>query len=156
MTAEEKNRLLEKARFISLIEKRYEEALALLDHFLARHKNDLDALCLKGNILDLKGLDCSLELNKTEIEKCFTKALKCYNTILTIDSKNTNAMIDIGDYWERKCNHQEALKWYSLSINIMQKINNDSLSEELNETSAKRQKILEILSQIKGKTRNLG
>ena len=45
MTAKNKNDILEKAKFISLLEKKYEEAIKLLDHFLVKHRNDLDGAC---------------------------------------------------------------------------------------------------------------
>ena len=149
MTAKNKNDILEKAKFISLLEKKYKEAIKLLDHFLVKHRNDLDALRLKGNILDLKGLDSSVGLKETEIESCFTEALKCYYAILFIDNQNANAMIDIGDYWERKNDCQEALRWYNLAIDALEKVNNNSVLEELDETIIKRQKILELLSKEK-------
>ena len=109
-----------KAADIGFMLNQYDDALVLVNHFLRGNPKDTLALSMKGNLLDMQPLwDATLPrptLNEEEAEVCHEEALRCYQGILSLDPKDAEAMRDIGDYWERKENHAEALRWYDRAI----------------------------------------
>ena len=144
-------RTFQRARFIGLYLHRYDDAIALVNHFLRSHPKDTLALSLKGNLLDVKGsnyndymknvliyepgkgldvdemeqrmealrdVDLPRVLSEEEEEACYEEALSCYQKILSLDPKDVEAMVDIGDYWERKESYAEALRWYDRAIAV--------------------------------------
>ena len=56
--------ILEEARYLAVIEKKYRNALSLLHDILEKDSSDVDALRLKGNIFDLMALD--QDINSSE------------------------------------------------------------------------------------------
>ena len=144
MDAKDRISLLEDAKFLALFDKKYDEAIFLVDRLLSERDNDIDALRLKGNILDLKALDISLPTDLETNKGFFSEAKKCYEKILEIDQNNALAMIDLGDYWAREDNYSVALKWYDNAIHVLENgIYHSSLEEEMEEAVCKRSELIE-------------
>ncbi len=113
---------LENAQYLATIEKNYTDALEIVDALLHEDPDDVDALRLKGNILDLKSLDQKTENPaSSSYEKYQEKARCCYAAILKISPNNTVAHIDLGDYWSRKEEYGKAVLYYNKAIELLNK-----------------------------------
>ncbi len=113
-------KLLEEAKAIATLEHNYEKALRKIAVVLNDNPNDIDALILKGNILDL--------------DEEYEKSLKCYEKVVAIDKNNVRALIDMGDWYSKQGNVEEALTFYDRALTLLkQNIYYLSKEEELNE-----------------------
>lgn len=102
---------LEQAKRLSLAGE-YHEAHHIVDELLNDNPDNLDVLRLKGNILDLEYAskeDVSLPPSRYYYEK-----------ILTIDSENTLALIDLGDYWLNAEAYEKSLHYYDKAISLLE------------------------------------
>jgi tetratricopeptide (TPR) repeat protein len=101
---------------------RYVEALASLDVIMERQPKHVEALRLKGNVLELKALDrAQYESKKLLRSRDFVAARKCYETILLLDPENTLALIDLGDHFRNLGASEKALEYYESAISLLQK-----------------------------------
>lgn len=135
MTDEERNEIIGKASKSVILSKDFNSALELLEGMLDNDPNDIDALSLKGNIIDLY---VSQTKNLSEEEKIdkLNESKGYYEKILRINSNFVRAIIDIGDYWEQFDNYQSALEWYYKARDLLKNgIYSYSLEDEINETN---------------------
>lgn len=108
---------LEKAKTLAIIHRQYNKALKIVNYLLKLKSSDIDALRLKGNILDLQTLDLMRDQSVISTDaQNFDHARICYEKILKLDPGNIVALIDMGDYWERRENYEIALEYYNKAI----------------------------------------
>jgi lipopolysaccharide biosynthesis regulator YciM len=80
---------------------------------------DLNALALKGNLLDLRAaIAAELGLGD-EAEDEWRRARRCYETMLKVDANSVRAMIDLGDHCARKTAHKDAIGWFDRAIDLL-------------------------------------
>jgi tetratricopeptide (TPR) repeat protein len=146
------HRRLEEARKYAVEEEEYNMALSIIENFLYDHPNDLDALRLKGNILELKAYDME-ELGDSFSQEQFNKLIElsreCYETLLSKDPNFVVAYIDLGDYWNHKGNHDLALKNYDRAIALLKEgIYYSSREEEFEEVYWAKSELLREIGAI--------
>ena len=114
-------KLLEKAKAIATLEHNYIKALQMITTILEANPNDIDALTLRGNILDL--------------DEQYDESLKCYKKALAIDERCVRAIIDMGDWYRNNGEVEKALNFYDQALSLLNKnIYYLSKDEELNDT----------------------
>ncbi|QOX77502.1 hypothetical protein FY034_00605 [Trichlorobacter lovleyi] len=96
----------------------YEGALSVLDRLIEVYPKYIGAILYKGNLLDLWGLSGAVE--EMESEKLFETARACYEQALEMDLDCIPAYIDLGDYWERKGEHENAIKSLNTAIKMLE------------------------------------
>jgi len=112
---EERLERLEAARE-SAREGEYRRALELAQEVLDAEPYDLNALALKGNILDYQA-EVAAELGLADLAvEAADEARWCYETMLEIDADNVRALIDMGDHQARRARHEDALRWFDRAI----------------------------------------
>jgi tetratricopeptide (TPR) repeat protein len=142
--------LLERAKNLSIVERQYDKALEIISKLLESDRKDIDALRLKGNILDLMGSDPIQDVTETSgAMDNFEKARECYEEILRIDPQNTLALIDMGDYWEQMGDYEIALKFYDKAIELLKKGHfYISYEDEMEEAFSSRSELIKIIRNI--------
>jgi tetratricopeptide (TPR) repeat protein len=91
--------LLETARMLS-ISGQYEEAIPLLEDYLSVFPNDVSALKLMGNVIELQILDKERETEGRFAQSPqYIKALNLYEKALALAPHDIELHIDIADYW---------------------------------------------------------
>ena len=115
-------KLLEKAKALAVLHRKYNESIEIVDYLLRHRSNDIDALRLKGNILDLQALDLMQDqsVDSTDIQN-LDHARTCYEKILTLDPENVVALIDMGDYWKHRENYEVASEYYNRAIELLKR-----------------------------------
>lgn len=94
----------------------YRHALELAQEVLDAEPYDLNALALKGNILDYQA-EVAAELGLADLAvEAAEEARHCYETMLQVDRENVRALIDIGDHLSRRSRHEDALGWYDRAL----------------------------------------
>lgn len=111
--------LLEKARYMATITGQYSEAIEVVNTLFAVNGEDIDALKLKGNILDLSALGLIKDNMLREGRQQFEEARTYYEQILKLDTNNIPALVDMGDYWRRSEKPEMALAYYGKAINLL-------------------------------------
>jgi tetratricopeptide (TPR) repeat protein len=109
---------LSEAKNMAFLEKDYDSSISILDEWLNSNKDDVDALRLKGNILDLKALD--LMQDGIEDISLFELARNCYEKILIIKPNSPLAYVDLAEYWLRNGCAKEALTLCNKSIELLE------------------------------------
>ena len=100
----------------------YGEALAALEKVVGRQPEDVEALRLKGNILELKVLDRAQYRSENLLRsRDWLAARKCYESILSVDPENTLALIDLGDHYRNMGASTKALEYYEVAIALLEK-----------------------------------
>lgn len=98
----------------------YDEAIRRISRFLRGAPHDLEAIRLKGNMLELKALDraqyhCKKLLRSEE----YLEARRCYERILKVDEGNTLALIDLGDHFANLGAHDKAGSYYEAALTLL-------------------------------------
>lgn len=107
-----------------------------------------ELLRFKANVIDLK---TSQELNgniisEKESEKQYELAYTLYLSILKTKPDYVPAIIDIGDYWERKGMLEHSLIFYDNAIELLEKgIFGESLKDEVEEAFYNKAMVLKEL-----------
>lgn len=105
--------VLEEARGLSL-DGHYEEALLMVDRLLQSAADDVDALRLRGNVLELQALDRHEYSNKKLLSRAeYVEARRCYERILALDPGNPMALMDLGDHYKNLSAFDRALEYYA-------------------------------------------
>lgn len=113
MDSSDRIQVLEEARSLSL-DGRYEEALLMVDRLLRVAADDVDALRLRGNVLELHALDRHERSNKRLMSSDeYVEARRCYERILTLEPHNTMALMDLGDHYKNLSAFDRALEYYA-------------------------------------------
>lgn len=97
--------MMRPARALATLEHDTAGAIRVLEAILRENPDDLDALMLKGNILDMDG-------NHEE-------ALKFYQQALNLDPDNVPALIDFGDCIAWLGRYQEAIGYYERALELL-------------------------------------
>ena len=148
MKHDERLERLEAARE-SAREGEYRRALELTQEVLDAEPYDLNALALKGNILDYQA-EVAAELGLTELAvEASDEARYCYETMLEIDAENVRALIDLGDHQARRSRHEDAIGWFDRALAQLDAGRYfSSLDEDLAEALARKRDSLIALNRI--------
>ncbi len=120
---------LSEARLVSLSGD-YAEALRLIDLYLIAHNNDVDALLLKGNTLELVAYaqteddDLSYE-NSEEL----TQAKTCFESILSQDPTHVNALFDLAGLYKAAKQNEKSLMLLQAAEALL--MNDDPMNQEM-------------------------
>jgi tetratricopeptide (TPR) repeat protein len=97
----------------------YETALRVVDLILNRFPDDIDALRLKGNAIELwiSAEFDAIPTVQSNVQLSLARA--CYEKILTIDPRNTLALKDLADHLKDLGEKTEALILYKELIDIL-------------------------------------
>lgn len=116
---EQRLQQLEQARALSM-ECNYDSALALVETLLGERSDDVEALRLKGNILEQKALDLN-EYKRAKLTKShdYLLARECYERVLRVDPRNTVALIDLGDHYKNLDAYDKAFSFYERAIDLL-------------------------------------
>jgi tetratricopeptide (TPR) repeat protein len=99
----------------------YAAALDSIEVILGAYPENLDALRLKGNVLEQRALDENeLSSRGLAISSDFLDALACYEKILRIDPKNTIGLIDLGDHYKYTDAFDQAFECYGNAIDLLE------------------------------------
>lgn len=109
---------LDDARMASL-EGDYERALAIVDSILAGQPNDIEALRLKGNTIDLKILACMRPVGIESRESEIVTARECYEKILAQDPHDYPALLDLADHCRNFGRKPEAQEQYKRLVDLL-------------------------------------
>jgi len=94
----------------------YRHALEQAQDVLDAEPYDLNALALKGNILDYQS-EVATELGLADLAaEASEEARHCYELMLEIDAENVRALIDSGDHLARRGQHKQALGWFDRAL----------------------------------------
>ena len=107
--------LLEKAKALAILHHDCQEALKTLAPLLTENPMDVDALILRGNILDLG--------------EEYEESKKCYDTVLRMNPNNTRGLIDMADWYSHKGDVNKASDYYDRALTLL-KNNNYYLCRE--------------------------
>jgi tetratricopeptide (TPR) repeat protein len=111
--------LLERAKFLSL-SGAYEEALAIVNDVLLIQPQDIEALRLKGNIIELKVLSREVSSGGLYVQSAeFTIARQCYERILMLEPSNVMALVDLGSHWKNLGEYLKAQEFYDRATNLL-------------------------------------
>lgn len=136
---------LERAKELAL-EGSYEPALQIIDDLLGDNRLDIDALRLKGNVLDLEVVHQTELLSNSEKAHKIELAKQCYEEALNISPNNVLALIDIADFWREQQQCAKALQYYDQALELLKHGQAYlSLEDELEEAYAGKLETLRIL-----------
>lgn len=104
------------------MEGRYAAALAALDMILRTAPKNIQALRLRGNVLELRALDrAQYSAAKLLRSRDYVRARSCYEQILEQDPSNTLALIDLGDHFRNLGAADKAGTYYEAAIDQLSK-----------------------------------
>jgi tetratricopeptide (TPR) repeat protein len=111
---------LEDARVFSL-QGDYEAALRVVNDVLQNAPGCVDALRLKGNVLELKAFDES-EHSSKPLALCadYIAARECYEAILSEHPENVLAHLDLADHFKNLDAFDKALQLYASALTALQ------------------------------------
>jgi tetratricopeptide (TPR) repeat protein len=95
-------------------------ALKQLDDLVRQEPLNVEALRLKGNILEWGAYERALHSPaKLLRSRGFLEARKCYEQILSLDPENTLAHIDLADHFRNLGANQKALEFYERAMKLL-------------------------------------
>ena len=113
------------------LQRRYDDALRILDGLLRTVPNDLPTLRMKGNLLELKAMDLLENSSKRLTSSAdYMTARQCYEAILRIDKQNVRVLIDLGDHYRTLDAKDKAIEYYRGAANALQKAPTESSRKE--------------------------
>jgi tetratricopeptide (TPR) repeat protein len=106
---EKENEELAEARFLSL-SGNYKEALQRIEMYLLKWPDNVDALLLEGNVLELGAYACS-EIEDLSFENCddLARSKSCYESILAKDPNHAAALCDLAGLYKSAKRYAESL-----------------------------------------------
>lgn len=148
-TPQQRTQNLERAKEFAL-QGSYESALQIIDDLLAVNRLDIDALRLKGNVLDLEVVHQTELLSNTEKANKIELAKQCYEEALNIAPNNVLALIDIADFWREQQQFAKALGYYDHALELLKHRQAYlSLEDEMDEAYAGKLETLRMLGDEK-------
>jgi tetratricopeptide (TPR) repeat protein len=111
----------------------YQSALAIVSQILVDEPLNIEALRLRGNILELSVLGAMQPVLAEDRAKDLDLALSSYETILRISPGDTLAMKDLADHYNKFRDKRYALGLYSQLISVLreQEEKGQDVGEEL-------------------------
>ncbi len=100
----------------------YKKAYQCLDNILEKFPDNINALGVKGSMLEDEGLN-----SDANQDLLFDKARQCYERVLKINPMHLQAIIDLGDYWRRKDANHNALEMYQKAILVWENYKHDDV-----------------------------
>lgn len=112
---------LEQAKSLSLAGD-YASALRLIEQVLELDPKDIDALRLKGNVIELEIMDREANqptkfLYSVEVGR----ARACYERILLLDPSHVGALVDLGAHWKNRGEMAKALEYFDKALQLYEK-----------------------------------
>ena len=99
----------------------YQRALERLDAMLSEKPDELEAIRLKGNVLELRAFDgAQYHAKKLLLLPDFVGARKCYERILELDPRNTLALADLGDHYKNLGAHKKAVSYLVQAAKLLE------------------------------------
>jgi len=99
----------------------YRAALDAIEAILRKHPGDLDALRLKGNILEQKALDEHERSPRSlALSLDYLTAFACYEQVLGVDPRHTVALIDLGDHYRYVDAFDQAFTFYRSAMELLE------------------------------------
>ena len=92
----------------------FQEAYKCVEDVLAVFPDQIQALGLKGRILDFEALS-----NPEEKQENFELARECYERLYESYPDHPQVNQDLGDYWKRKGEVDKALTYYDTAIRVL-------------------------------------
>lgn len=136
---------LEDAKSFALSED-FEQALNLVELLLRNNPHDTEALCFKGNVLEMwfQFDQCHSPSGTThKSDRRIFDAKYCYETALKKDPNSTRALRDLADNLKELGEKEKALENYNRLISILTKLSsNATIQEELDEAISERAELL--------------
>jgi tetratricopeptide (TPR) repeat protein len=117
------------------LEGRPADALKALEGMLAADADYIEALRLKGNILEVAALEQADRDQDTPLKHPgMWEARRCYERILQLDPDNTLALIDLGDHFGNLYAYEKAEDFYQRAIALLERgVFRWSLGDEIQE-----------------------
>lgn len=129
---------LEDARKLSIAGD-YSEALACIEVVLNQNSNKVEALRLKGNIIELKVFRDELNSNYDFVRSPeILKARACYEQALRLQPNHAGVLVDLGTHWKNLGNFDKALPYFDRVI---------ALQASLSEFNSERDDLVEALQE---------
>jgi tetratricopeptide (TPR) repeat protein len=116
-----RDQMLEQAKMATLAGD-HSEALHLLDVLLRNRPDDVEALCLKGNALELFVLAERLNgpmLEEAKYDDRMLEAKRCFETAISINPYHIYALRDFADHLKKMSHRDEALNLYDQVIDLL-------------------------------------
>lgn len=136
---------LEDAKSFALSED-FEQALNLVELLLRNNPHDTEALCFKGNVLEMwfQFDQChSLSDAMQKSDSRISDAKHCYETALKNDPNSTRALRDLADNLKELGEKAKALETYNRLISILTELpSTATIQEELDEAISERAELL--------------
>lgn len=95
---------------LSVAKKKLEAPLAKLEEILLHAPQDIDALLMKGNIIDLYF---------SSLHEIHEIARSCYKEVLILVPSNVCALIDMGDWYAAENEYKESIRFYNKAIRLL-------------------------------------
>lgn len=112
--------LLENSRLLAM-NCEYNDALNSIEEILEEYPGNLDALRLKGNVLEQKALDENEASPRSlALSEDYLAALACYEKVLETDPRNTVALIDVGDHYKNLNAFDQAFTCYRSAMDLLE------------------------------------
>lgn len=137
---------LERAK-VATLSGDYGESLRIVDLVLRNEPKNTEALCLKGNTLELmvfaEQLDVPL-VGSVEIDSRLLAARECYEMALAIDPVNGRAMRDLADHLKDVGQTIAALNLYDQLVNLLRGrvAIGEQVDDDLKDAEAERDELL--------------
>lgn len=147
MVFSDRSETLESAKFFALSQN-FKDAIHLVNLVLQNNPNDVQALCLKGNILEMQGgCDYLNSIERVGQSAWAIEARCCYIKALEIDSANTWALRDLADNLKNSGDYEGALRLYDELIFLLEKLPPGMSEGELEDAIDERLDLLKMINQ---------
>lgn len=136
---------LENAKSLALSED-FEQALNLVELLLRNSPHDTEALCFKGNVLEMwfqfDRYHSSSDVAHTSDRRIYD-AKYCYEMVLQEDPNSTRALRDLADNLKELGEKERALEYYNKLVSVLTEfLPDDSIQEDLEEAINERAELL--------------
>jgi tetratricopeptide (TPR) repeat protein len=138
--------VLEQAR-MAILSGDYFEGLHLVESLLRNCHSDAEALCLKGNALELlvfSERQSEPNIQSASYDERLIQARQCFEKALSLNPKDTHAMRDLADHLKGTGDKASALKLYEQLIDLLsvQLALGEAVEDELSDAVAEREELI--------------
>lgn len=110
---------LENARKLSIAGD-YLGALARIETVLAKNPHEVEALRLKGNVIELRVFERELNSGEAFVRSPeVLKARACYEQALLLQPEHIGVLADLGTHWKNLGNNNKALEFFDKVIALL-------------------------------------
>jgi Flp pilus assembly protein TadD len=120
LTKSDRVEKLEEARMLAL-ESNFSAADKIISELLQDRPDDVEALRLKGNVLEQAELEKNeFAADRLTLSARYIAAGACYEEILRLDATNTCALLDLGDHFLNLDALDQAQTYYSRALELLE------------------------------------